>query len=484
MTVKLLFFAFLMTAVVCGFFVAENSGRKDLRIYSCGMHPQVTQDGPGDCPLCNMKLTPVRAGKVAATREVPGDATVAVDSLMAQRIGIRLAPVARGALVRNVRAYGAIDYDETRIWEVTMLFRGRIEKPFVDAVGQVVKRGEPLFEIFSPELFTAQTEYLMASAASQSQVASGTNGAQKATNMIGMPGGTAKARAAARLKAFDLSDDQIAKMERGAHDAHKGLPVLSPSDGIVIEKSIVRGQTVESGMRLLGIADLSVVWAIAEATEEDLPFIKLGQEADLTFSELPSRKVRARVAFINPLLNEKSRTAKVRFEIPNSDLALKPGMYASVELRAEISPNALLVPDSAILRSGRKTTVFVALENGKFEPREIALGLRGDNDFYEVLSGLKEGERVVTSGQFLLDSESQLRLALNPISPRPEVAAEPAAPLSGKTIYTCPMSEHGAVRNSHAGKCPLCNMTLVPISEATHDKMTEEKWRKEHPAVH
>jgi hypothetical protein len=245
----------------------------------------------------------------------------------------------------------------------------------------------------------------------------------------------------------------------------------------VVEKMAVQGQMVEAGMKLYRLADLGIVWVQSQIYEQDLALLKLGQEAEVSLSYLPDRKFRGRVTYIYPTVDEKTRTARVRMEFHNPGLFLKPGMFATVELNAEIEPSALLVPDSAVLRSGEKNTVFVALDDGHFEPREVTLGPRAENNAYESLSGLKEGERVVTSGQFMLDSESQLREAiqkmLNPhASPTPaqDHAAhrpppkEPTLPAvePTPTAYVCPMPEHATIKYNHPGKCPICGMTLIP----------------------
>jgi hypothetical protein len=253
----------------------------------------------------------------------------------------------------------------------------------------------------------------------------------------------------------------------------------APRDGIVVEKMVTEGQMVEPGMKLYRLADLATVWVQAQVYEQDLPFINLGQEATVSLASQPEPKFRGRVTYIYPTVDEKTRTARVRMEFHNPGYFLKPGMYATVEVSSELSPSALLVPDMAVLRSGEKNTVFVALDEGHFEPRIVTLGPDADGNMYEVLSGLKEGDRVVTSGQFMLDSESQLREAiqkmLNPNaahSPPPK-QAEPVAsaqlasslvPAAEKapSSYVCPMPEHASIKYDHPGKCPICGMTLIP----------------------
>jgi rubrerythrin len=240
------------------------------------------------------------------------------------------------------------------------------------------------------------------------------------------------------------------------------------------------------------LADLGLVWVQAQIYEQDLAYVKLGQEATVTLSYLPDREFRGRVTYIYPNVDEKTRTARVRMEFHNPGYFLKPGMFATVQVASELDPSALLVPDMAILRSGEKNTVFIALETGKFEPRTIILGPQAENDMYQVISGLKEGERIVTSGQFMLDSESQLREAIQKmLEPKKPGQTEPAtnagqeglvgvlegtntpAPsLAATTVkYICPMPEHVSIQYDHPGKCSICGMTLVPVTAAALQKL-------------
>jgi RND family efflux transporter MFP subunit len=498
---------------------ASAAGEKTL--YTCGMHPQVVQDHPGNCPICGMKLTPVRkqagAGSPASTKPAasgqrkikyykstmnPGEVkpgpgkdsmgmemvpvyedeaaassstTIDVDPQTTQIMGIRTAPVTRGPLRRAIRSVGTIDYDETTLADVTTKFKGWVEKLDVNATGQLVMRGDPLFEIYSPELFSAQREYLLA-------LEQGTNA----------PGSAAlKTSALTKLKFFDISDEQIAELER-TKQPRKTLRILAPQDGFVAEKMAVQGQMADAGMKLYRLADLGLVWVQAQVYENDLPFIKLGQEATVTLPYLPDREFRGRVTYIYPNVDEKTRTARVRMEFHNPGYFLKPGMFATVNVISELEPSALLAPGMAILRSGEKSTVFVALEGGKFEPRTVALGPQAENDYYQILTGLKEGERVVTSGQFMLDSESQLREAIQkmlkpaeatalnnataaqgaaatnpPSALNPQPSTSPAAAVK----YICPMPEHISIEYDHPGKCPICGMVLVPVTSATLAKL-------------
>jgi len=445
---------------------APQSGQ----FYTCGMHPQVVQDHPGNCPICGMTLTPIRKQDTAPTE---ASSAIAIDAVTIQNMGIRTEIVQRGPLRRTIRTVGAIEYNETTLADVTTKFKGWIEKLYVNTTGALVMRGDPLFEIYSPELYSAQVEYLLATDPS---------------NKAGMDMSSLKAAARMKLKFFDISDEQVVELER-TRLPHKTLRISAPQDGFVVEKMIVEGQMVDAGMRLYRLADLGLVWVQAEIYEQDLVYLKLGQEAMVRLDYLPDREFRGRVTYIYPTVDERTRTAKVRMEFHNPGYFLKPGMFATVHVTSELEPSALLVPDMAILRSGEKTTVFVALDGGRFDPRTVTLGPQAENDMYQVLSGVSEGERIVTSGQFMLDSESQLRAAIQKmLEPKTSEPVEPAGhedrtvtpqtPPAGTMTgaaaeeatamkYICPMPEHVSIEYNHAGQCPLCGMALVPVSAAT-----------------
>jgi membrane fusion protein, copper/silver efflux system len=489
--------AALVIALVPSCSKAPSSGEKTL--YTCSMHSQVVQDHPGNCPICGMKLVPIRKRSSSASSKEGGarkikyykstmmlgeisqtprkdsmgmdmvpvyegedeSQTISVDPVTVQKMGVRTAPVTKGPLRRVIRTVGAIDYNETALADVTTKFRGWIENLYVDSTGKQVRKGEPLFDIYSPDLYSAQNEYVLA--LNQSSA------------------GGLRSSARQKLKLFDISEDQIAELEK-TRQPQRALRVDAPINGIVVEKMAVKGQMVDAGMKLYRLADLSIVWVQSQIYEQDLALLKLGQEAEVSLSYLPDRKFRGRVTYIYPTVDEKTRTARVRMEFHNPGFFLKPGMFATVELHAELEPEALLVPDTAVLRSGDKNTVFVALENGKFEPRRVTIGARGENDTYQVLSGLNEDERVVTSGQFMLDSESQLREAIQKML-NPKVASSSAAqehaehPASTQQVsspipaeqkrssYVCPMPEHATIKYDHPGKCPICGMTLIPAPD-------------------
>ena len=448
--------------------VADSAAPAAKPLWTCGMHPQILQDHPGDCPICGMKLTPVRKQAGGDGAAAADDHAIRIDPVTAQNMNLRTGTVITGPLRRTVRTVGTIDYDETSLAEVTTKFKGWIEKLYVDSTGTLVHKGDTLFDIYAPELYNAQVEYLLAMQA-------------------GAGSETMKLSALTKLKFFDIPDEQIARLAESKTPA-KTVPVRSPRDGIVMEKMAVAGQMADAGMKLYRIADLATVWVLAQVYEQDLPLVKLGQEAAVTLAYLPDRTYRGRVTYIYPSVDEKTRTAKVRIELHNPGYQLKPGMFASVTLTNIVAESAVLVPDSAVLRSGETNTVFVALDGGKFKPRTVTLGLRADGDQYQVLSGLSGGEKIVTSGQFLLDSESQLRATIAkmgdgntkssasasgerepPGTPEPQLGQKPP-PEGGTTnravpvSYICPMPEHLSITYQQPGNCPLCGMALVPVT--------------------
>ena len=463
---KLFFPGLVLLAVLLGV-VPGLRGDEGKQLYTCGMHPQVIQDHPGNCPICGMKLTPIRGG--AGWQNHPSNAAnsaaIAVDAATMQNMNLRTAEVQRGPLRKTIRTVGAIDYNETALAEVTTKFKGWIEKLNVDATGQLVHQGEPMFEIYSPELYSAEVEFL------QALKFGATN--DPAAEIL-------RDTAKSKLRFFDVPEAQITELE-STRKVLKTLPIAAPMSGFVMEKNVVSGQMVDAGMRLYRLADLGIVWVIAQIYEQDLPFVKLGQEAVVKVASLPDREFRGRVTFVYPSVDEKTRTAKVRLEFENPGYYLKPGMFVSAQIRAELEGSAVLVPESAVLRSGAKNTVFVALAGGKFEAREVALGVEAENGMNQAMTGLKEGDRVVTSGQFLLDSESQLREAIekmrgSTLAVKPETAGgswtnevAAAAPASVETealVYVCPMPEHVSIIYDHAGNCPICGMALVPVSQS------------------
>jgi Cu(I)/Ag(I) efflux system membrane fusion protein len=320
-----------------------------------------------------------------------------------QMLGVRTEAVARRTMAHTVRAIGTVAADERRIGVVNPKFEGWIEKLYVNTTGQTVKRGEALLEVYSPDLVLAQREYLVARAA-QADMAHADPMARDNAKAI------AEA-ALSRLKNWDISADQLTRLQRSGV-ATRTLTLSAPIGGIVMEKTALQGLHFGPGDMLYRITDLSAVWLMADVFEQDLAQIRLGQSAKITVQAYPGRAFEGRVAFIYPTVNAQTRTAKVRIEVPNPDLLLKTDMYAIVDIAAPVGDiTVLAVPDSAVLDTGTKQTVLIDRGEGRFEPRAVKLGPRADG-YAAVLEGLREGEKVVTGANFLIDAESNLRAAL------------------------------------------------------------------------
>ena len=381
----------------------SESGERKIRYWVDPMHPEYKSDKPGTAPDCGMDLVPVYEdeGEEASTDgpAIPG--AVKITPEKQQLIGVQTELVGYQEAEKVIRAVGQITYAEPKLAFVTIKFEGYIEELFVDYTGKLVEKGQPLFSVYSPELVSTQEEYLLAynnlKAYEKSSSSTAASGAH-----------TLLESAKRRLSFWDITDSDVAELERtGA--IKKNLTVYSPVRGNVLEKMAVRGMKVMPGMNLYEIADLSTVWIQAEVYENEVPLVKLGQQATVTLSYGTGEVFRGRVTYIYPILTPETRTIKVRLEFPNPGEKLKPGMYANVNLLS--SPGRQLsVPEEAVMDTGTEQLVFVAHAGGYFEPRKVALGAKA-GDRYLIVGGLNEGEKVVTSGNFLVDSESRLKSA-------------------------------------------------------------------------
>ncbi len=370
---------------------ADAAHAGDIAHYTCSMHPSVEQEGPGTCPICSMNLTPV-------SREEFETGVIRIDAARRQEIGVRTKVVEARPVTVTIRTVATVTYDETRLYEVSLKNRGWIERLFVEETGQPVRRGQTLFNLYSPELLSAQEELLTA-VASQAR-ARQSEAPDRADYLVDA--------ARRRLSLWDLSDAQIEEVIRTGKPV-ENLPIPSPASGFVVEKNVVEGAAVEPGQTLYRIADLSTLWLQAEVYESELPLVEVGQEAEVTFPYLPGRRLRARVDYIYPYLERGSRTGTVRFELPNPGLELKPDMYADVVLEASRG-DRVVVPEEAVVYAGPRRLVFLDLGEGRLQPRTVELGVKS-GDSYEVLEGLAAGDIVVTSGNFLVAAESRLKSA-------------------------------------------------------------------------
>ena len=339
----------------------------------------------------------VGTGSAREPEGVPGIVTIPPERL--QTIGVKYGQVTRRPLEKLIRTVGRVAVDERRVAKVTIKFHGWIEELFVSALGDHVKKGQALFTIYSPDLVASQEEYLLALQGRRQmgesefpEVARGSQDLLEATRR--------------RFELWDIADSHIRKLEKTSK-VMKTLPIHSPITGTVIKKEALAGAHVDPGQELYTIANLSRVWILADIYEYELSFVKAGQKAAVTLSYDPSTVLTGQVGFIYPTMDPKTRTAKVRFELDNTDEKLKPDMYANVELQVNLGTR-LAIPQEAIIESGQKQVVFLHLGGGKLEPRLIKTGVK-TGEWSEVLTGLKEGEHIVTSANFLIDSESRLK---------------------------------------------------------------------------
>ena len=408
--------------------------------FTCPMHPTIVQDHPGECPICGMQLVPMQeAGAAKGERKVAfyrspmdpkqtspvprkdemgmdylpvyedethgsgaveGLATVNIDPARQQLIGLTTAEARRGPVGGSWRTVGRVQVDPTGVRRINVKVGGYVERIFVDFVGKPVGRGQRLFSLYSPELLSAQTEYLLAVQ---------TRKALSAGGQLSSDGDALVASARRKLQLWDVPESEIERLEKGG-EASKSLTFVSPISGVVTAKNVVEGSKIAAGDTPYEITDLGMVWVMADAYETDLAQVRVGMAATLTLQAYPDRVFAGQVAFIDPLLDPKSRTAKVHVHFPNPTRELKPEMYGEVVLRGA-EREGLTIPLDAVIHTGTKDVVFIDLGEGKFLPREVQLG-HASGDQVEVVKGLEQGQKVVTRANFLVDSESRLRASL------------------------------------------------------------------------
>lgn len=368
--------------------------------YSCGMHPMIILDEPGICPICQMDLTPLHN---AGTGAGHNGQVIEIDPVTSQKMGIRTAMAVRSELVRSIHTVGIVDYEEPGQHAINSKIDGWVETLHVNETGQVVNSGDPLLDLYSPELVAAQEELLLAISNLQ------------ALSESGFPEVVADAQrlldaARRRLDLWDISPAQIQRLEKTGK-VQKALTLFAPFSGVVSKKQIREGEFVKAGREMLEISNLSRVWVYAYVYEYEIPWVKVGQFAEVTFP-FSSEPISGRISTIYPYLDKRSRTIRARIDLENPGFNLKPDMYADIEIQTEPLPGVISIPAEAVLYTGKQETVFIDLGDGKYEPRQIKVGLQSDSGHVEVNEGIKEGERVVTSAQFMLDSESKLREAM------------------------------------------------------------------------
>lgn len=375
--------------------------------YTCAMHPSVKQSGPGKCPICGMDLVPV-------TKEQQSEGVVMIDEGRRQLIGVRTSPVIDAPLRTSFHAVGHVVYDESAFTDVNLKVKGWITKLLVNETGQRVARGQTLFTMYSPELYSAEQDFLLANRSAP------TGAMQETPRMASFAHAARK-----RLSLLGLSDAQIDAVAAQGEPL-ESTAIASPASGFVIEKDVVEGASVDAGMRLFRIAALDKVWVEADVYEADLAHVRVGQAAKVTLDYLPGRAYAAKIAYVYPYLETGARTGRVRIEIANKALELRPGMYASVELASNMG-SRVQVPASAIVYTGPRRLVFVDLGDGRFRPQEVHVGSEAEGR-YEVLDGLKAGDRVATSGVFLIAAEARISTAAKYWDSDPAAAVDAGIP--------------------------------------------------------
>ncbi len=426
--------------------MAAAATTRPKQLYTCGMHPQVIQDHPGNCPICHMKLVPLKSDSdentAAVTNEkrkilyywdpmlgpssiahAPGKSamgmdlvpvyetdqsagpTVRIDPTIVQNMGVRTAQVQRGPLTKTIRAVGMLEVPEPAQYDINLKINGWIKKLYANQVGMHVHKGEPLFDLYSPDLEVAEEELIGAAKALKSLD-------PNASNVVRAESENLVASAKQKLRLWDIADEDIDAIAH-ATKAPETIAFRSPADGAVIDKIVVQGSAVQAGMKVMRIEDHSKLWLTAQVYEDDIPLVALGQTVEATLDGAPGKTFTAPVTFIYPHLDHMSRTAMVRVTFDNPNHQLSPGMYATANIITNPVADAVWAPREAVIDTGTRQIAFVALPDGHFEPRKVRMGLMGDDDRVQILEGLAPGETVVTSGQFLLDVESRTTEAID-----------------------------------------------------------------------
>ncbi|MBW2422859.1 MAG: efflux RND transporter periplasmic adaptor subunit [Deltaproteobacteria bacterium] len=388
---------------------APAEAEPEILYWVAPMDPNYRRDEPGKSPM-GMDLVPEcpSAGSTAA------EGTVVIDAATVQNIGVRTLEAEQRDLSRSIRAMGRVAYDERLVSHVHTKVQGWVEGLLVDYVGQRVEKGDPLLEIYSPELVATQEELLLAARYRDSTRTS-------PFEEVRGSGDSLFAATLRRLELWDVPERDVRRLlETG--EVKRTLTLYAPVSGVVTRLGVRTGMEVKPNENLYTIADLSSVWVVANVYEYELPWIALGQEGVVELSYLPGRPLAGKVTYVSPFLDPKTRTAEVRLELPNPDGALRPEMFGHTLLSGTTRRGVVAIPEEAVVRSGRRSIVILTRGDGRFEPREVALGLESGDGWIEVREGIDVGDEVVVSSQFLIDSESKLREAIRKLRAEPEAA--------------------------------------------------------------
>lgn len=496
-------------------------------LYTCGMHPQIVQEGPGLCPICEMELVPLNQSS-------DGEGVVSIDPVTLQNIGVRSTEVVLASIQKSVRANGTVEIDERGKTAVSPKIGGWIEKLYVNYEGARVATGQKLLDIYSPELVSTQEEFLLA--LRNRERLAGTAAEPDAQRLLDA--------AQRRLSYWDISEQQIEQL-RTSGSPQRTLSLYAPASGTVTALRVVEGERIQPGQMLMELSSLSTVWIMIDLYEQDLSWINVGSQARIELPYDTNFRANGGIDYIYDELNASTRTVKARIPVRNSGAKLKPGMYVIAQILGRPSDRLPVVPPESILRDGSGSLVLLDLGEGRFKPQPVTLGVETDS-LVQVVSGVSEGDRVVTRAQFLIDSEARLQSAVSMMQDSedqvqedgmknmrvdvyaadenrdgkvtvcmsaPYLVADSVALLSGcegetrdlsigasqtvlhydgyrnvpvdvahadhnqdGTVYQCPMD--WAILHDSPGNCEVCNMKLEPfsVSEAQNN-LTKEKYR-------
>ena len=415
------------------------SAETDGQLWTCSMHPHILEDEPGPCPVCGMAMVPVRdSGQGAQAilfyrnpmnptitspvpakdemgmdyvpvyadeveRAVDQGPTVTINPVVIQNMNVQTATVERRDLEQEIRTVGYLEYDQERMVTVTTKYAGWVEKVYVNYVGEPVEKGQPLFEIYSPELVQTEQELLSAIVYAKKFDTSNTEAGRRASALV--------ESARERLRYWDIAPDQIDNLERTG-EVFRTLQVVAPASGLVMKRMPgLEGMAVRPGMEVYHIADLRSLWLSVEVFEHQVAQIEIGSTAEFELTYFPGEAFRGTVRFIEPEFSAATRTLRVKIEVPNPGGRFRAGMFGTVRFHPTAARQVLVVPTQAILRTGQRNVLIIDLGDGSFAPREVETGHEGGG-FVEILEGVSEGDRIVTSSQFLIDSESSLQAAV------------------------------------------------------------------------
>ena len=465
---------------------SQNTAEKE-QLYTCGMHPFIIMHEPGNCPICGMKLVPVKDASNANNKEkkalyyrnpmdpsvisdhpqkdemgmdyVPvyedgnnSSGLVDIDPAVVQNMNVKTVPVEVKELSSTVITNGVLKTNETQDYIVTTRINGYIQKLYVNYTGQNVRKGQKLMDIYSPELMSAEQELLTAisyqSSVSKTDI---TSVAESGNDLV--------KNAERKLQLYEVPESEIRRIEN-TKEINTYVTLYAQNSGTVISKNILEGQKIMAGQPLMEISNLSTLWLTADVYEYELSKIELGSKAKVRFSYFPGKEFNGRVSFIYPTIDPKSRTAKIRIDINNANGKMMPEMFANVEIYGTNLGKTTVVPENSVIRSGEKDLVIIALGNGKFKPQQVTLG-GYSNGYYQVLKGLEEGNEIVTSAQFLIDSESNIKSAISQLQSSIPVKQKEELP------------EQSSFENNESKGSDMSGMKIGDDENINHDKDAE-----------